>query len=150
MEHSFPPLADENSRLLILGSLPGVKSLEAQQYYAHPQNRFWRIMFAVLGGEFSTDYEKRTSLLLANGVALWDVVKCAERQGSLDGNIKRQTPNDIPQLLAEHTGITRIIFNGSFAYTNYKKFFGEPVLPYKKLLSTSPACAGRDEERFEM
>ena len=150
MEYSFAPLADEKSRLLILGSLPGVKSLQAQQYYAHPQNRFWRIVFSVFGEEFSENYATRTALMLKNGAALWDVVRCAERKGSLDGNIKEQSPNDIPALLAGYPGIGLVLFNGAFAFNNYRRFFGEPTLPYKKLLSTSPACAGRDEERFAM
>ena len=150
MEHSFPPLVDKDCRALILGSLPGVKSLEEQQYYAHPQNRFWRIMFSLLGEDFSTDYEKRKSLLLEHHIALWDVVKCADREGSLDGHIRNQIPNDIPGLLEEHPKIRLLLFNGAFAFNNYKKYFGTPTLPYKKLLSTSPACAGRDEQRLTM
>ena len=150
MEHSFPPLVGDECRVLILGSLPGIKSLEAQQYYAHPQNRFWRLMFGILGAEFSDDYEKRKALLLEHHIALWDVVKCADREGSLDGNIRNQTPNEIPRLLEEHPKIRLILFNGAFAFNNYKKYFGIPALPYKKLLSTSPACAGRDQARLQM
>lgn len=150
MEHSFAPIEDENSRVLILGSLPGVKSLEEQQYYAHPQNRFWKIMSEMLGEEPTQDYNARCAMMLRHGIALWDVVKCADREGSSDGNIKNQEPNDIPSLLAKRPAISFIIFNGGFAFRAYKKFFGEPRLPYARMLSTSPACAGRDAERQAM
>lgn len=150
MEYSFSPLVDEKSRILILGSLPGLKSLELNQYYAHPQNRFWKIMFAIFDTPLSNDYSIRCSLLLSNHIALWDVLKCADRKGSSDGNIRNQIPNDIPLLLKEHPNISFIIYNGSCAFSNFKKYFGQPPLRYKHLLSTSPACAGRDHERFEM
>lgn len=149
MEYSFAPLVNNRSKIIILGSLPGMRSLEAQEYYAHPQNRFWRIMFDIFGAPLSCDYAVKCALLLDNGVALWDVVKCAERKGSLDGNIRNETPNDIPKLLKIYPNIHFIIFNGTKACASYKKHFSEPTLPYARLLSTSPACAGRDAERLE-
>lgn len=150
MEHSFAPIEDENSRILILGSLPGVRSLSENQYYAHPQNKFWKIIFGVFGAAPTDDYDAKISLLHKNHIALWDVVKCAERKGSSDGMIKHQKPNDIPAFLKKHKKIELIIFNGGFAFANYKKYFGEPQLPYVRMLSTSPACAGRDEARLRM
>ena len=150
MEYSFPPLINAKSRILVLGSLPGVRSLELSQYYAHPQNSFWKIMFVIFGAPFSKDYGTRCSLLLENGLALWDVIKCADRDGSSDSRIKNKTPNDLPGLLTKYEHIRLIIYNGSCAITNYKKYFGEPTLPYRRLLSTSPACAGRDSEKFRM
>ena len=85
-----------------------------------------------------------------HGLALWDVVKCAEREGSADGSIRNETPNDVPALLAAHPNVRRIIFNGGFAFAKYQKYFGAPTIEYRKVLSTSPACAGRDREREEM
>ena len=91
---SFQPRADKNSRVLILGSMPGVKSLELQEYYAHPQNRFWKVMGKLCGEpslvEFS--YEKRIEILLNNGFALWDVIKFCKREGSLDSDITDENP----------------------------------------------------------
>jgi len=150
MEYSFPPLINAKSRILVLGSLPGVRSLELNQYYAHPQNSFWKIMFVIFGVPFSKDYGTRCSMLLENGLALWDVIKCADRAGSSDSLIKNKTPNDVPGLLTKYRNISLIIYNGSCALTNYKKYFGEPPLPYMRLLSTSPACAGKDVEKFKM
>lgn len=150
MEYSFDPLISTSSEILILGSLPGVKSLREEEYYAHPQNRFWKIMFAIYDTAYSNDYKSKCSLLLAHRIALWDVLKCADRTGSSDSNIKNQVPNDIPGLLSNYPNIKFILFNGNFSLTCFKKYFGEPVLPYSLLLSTSPALAGRDKERFEM
>ena len=150
MEYSFAPLIEDSSKILILGSLPGVRSLEEQQYYAHPMNKFWGIMYSEYTETFSCDYERRCRLLADNGVALWDVIRCAERTGSLDGNIRMGEPNDIPKLLATHPNIGRILFNGGCAFSTYKKYFGQPKVSFVQLLSTSPACAGRDRERLAM
>ena len=150
MDYSFAPIADEKSKLLILGSLPGIKSLNESQYYAHPQNSFWKIILAAINEPFTSDYETKRIILLAHNIALWDVIKSAERKGSLDTNIKDEIPNDIQGFLKEHPNINFMAFNGACAFNKYKKHLGTPPLPYKKLLSTSPACAGRDEERRKM
>ena len=98
---SFKPSIDANSKVLILGSIPGVKSLEEQQYYAHPQNRFWK----VLGRICNTDnlqelsYSQKLTILLHNGIALWDTIKSCKREGSLDSDIQNENPNDIKNLL---------------------------------------------------
>ena len=92
----------------------------------------------------------RYEYILRRRLALWDVVKCAARDGSSDGKIKDETPNEIPTLLESHPGVSLILFNGGCAFAKYGKYFGAPLLPYRKLLSTSPACAGRDEERRRM
>ena len=127
-----------------------VRSLAEARYYAHPQNKFWKIIYGAWGLTPDADFDARYRFILAHGLALWDVVKCAEREGSADGSIRNETPNDIPALLAAHPNIRRIIFNGGFAFAKYKKYFGEPAIDYRKVLSTSPACAGRDREREEM
>jgi len=150
MQKSFAPLVDSHSKILILGSLPGVQSLAANEYYANAQNHFWRIIFTIFGSPKETGYKGKCQLLLANKIALWDVAKSAERKGSLDSNIKNLAPNKIPGLLRKYPSIGFLLFNGAFAYTTYRRHFGEPALPFEKLLSTSPACAGRDAERLFM
>lgn len=150
MKKSFAPLVDENSKILILGSLPGAKSLELGQYYAYKHNHFWPIIFDILESGELTGYGEKCDLLLRNRLALWDVAESAERDGSLDSHIKNFKPNDIPNLLANSQGIRYLIFNGGFSYTTYKKCFGEPAKPHAKVLSTSPACAGRFQEKLEM
>jgi hypoxanthine-DNA glycosylase len=81
---SFPPIIDKESKILILGSIPGVKSLEMQQYYAHPQNKFWKIICEIFNEKFTTDYDERIKILEKYHVALWDVIDNCERKGSLD------------------------------------------------------------------
>ncbi len=125
--------------------MPGVKSLAEQEYYAHPQNRFWRVMGVLCNepnlAEFS--YEKRVKTLLNNGFALWDVIKFCRREGSLDSDIVDEIPNDIKALLQEYKGIRAIFLNGNKAYASFKKHFPELLFKYEcfKFPSTSPANA---------
>ena len=135
----FGYIADGNSRVLILGSMPSVKSLEAAEYYAHPQNRFWRVMFSLFGQEFSIDYGKRVKLLKENGVALWDVIGECERDGSGDAAIRAEKVNDIRALLSRYKGITRVGANGGKAAETLGRFF--PEIEFTRLPSTSPANA---------
>ena len=94
---SFAPSIDNNSKILILGSMPGVKSLEEQHYYAHPQNRFWKVIGAVFNESklYEFDYDLKLQTLLKNNIALWDTIKSCQRYGSLDSNIQNEKPNDI-------------------------------------------------------
>ena len=98
---SFKPSIDNESKILILGSMPGVKSLEEQQYYAHPQNRFWKVMGNICNEPKlpELDYETRLKILLNNNIALWDTIKSCKREGSLDSDIQNEKPNDIRKLL---------------------------------------------------
>lgn len=150
MEESFAPLIGEKSKILILGSLPGVRSIAAARYYAHPRNSFWKIIYGAWGKSPEADFDARYRFILSHGLALWDVVKRARRDGSADSAIRDETPNDIPALLSAYPSIRRVIFNGGFAFAKYKKYFGTPPVDFRKVLSTSPACAGRDEEREAM
>ena len=150
MDCSFKPIIDRRSKVLILGSLPGVVSLRENEYYANGRNSFWKIMFSIFERPFSSDYRRKTELMAENRIALWDVIKSAERTGSSDSSIRAATPNDVPALLKKYSGISFVIFNGALAFRSYKKYFGIPFLPYEALLSTSPACAGRDAEKAEM
>lgn len=146
--HSFPPIESDNSSILILGTMPSKASLQAQQYYAHPRNAFWKIVGEILGVNTVSTYEAKTSLIIAARIALWDVLKSCTREGSLDSNIKNDTIilNDIASFLNNHSHIHRVCFNGAKAESLYMKH----VLPllrislnieYIRLPSTSPANA---------
>ena len=150
MEFSFEPIIDKRSKVLILGSLPGVWSLREIEYYAIGQNSFWKILFSVFVMPYSSDYRTKIGLLAENRIALWDVIKSAERTGSSDSSIRTAIPNDVPGLLKGYPAISSIIFNGGFAFRSYRNYFGKPHLPHTTLLSTSPACAGRDREKTDM
>ena len=136
--------------VLILGSLPGRKSLEMQQYYAHPQNAFWKIVLQVFDAESPQPYAQRVKLLTAHRIAVWDVLAAAERPGSLDSSIIHASArtNDFDAFFASQPHIRRIFFNGRKAEEMYRRF----VLPslsaeyaairYVSMPSTSPAHAG--------
>lgn len=138
--YSFPPIVDQNSRILILGSMPGVESLRKQEYYAYPRNQFWRIIFELYELPIPDNYEDKVSFLKAKGIGLWDVIESCYREGSSDAKINEEKVNDIQGLLAEFPNIKRIYFNGSKAYDTYRKAIGfDSALSYERLESTSPA-----------
>ena len=114
IRNSLPPVVAPDANLLILGSMPGVRSLEAQQYYAQPRNAFWPIMGEMLGAGPEQPYEVRLEILQRNRIALWDVLKSCHRPGSLDATIRAAdaVPNDFAQLLSAHPTITHVFFNG--------------------------------------
>ena len=142
---SFTPSIDNNSKILILGSMPGVKSLYEQQYYAHPQNRFWRVMSVICNEPklYEFDYDLKLKTLLKNNIALWDTIKTCEREGSLDSDIQNENPNDIRKLLKTYPNIKTICLNGNKSYSAFKKYFPELFEKYSchKMPSTSPANA---------
>ncbi|MCW8830889.1 MAG: DNA-deoxyinosine glycosylase [Gammaproteobacteria bacterium] len=119
----FPPASLPDAELLIVGSMPGKLSLEYNQYYAHPRNLFWQIMYQVLGIELDKSYESRIKELNQNKIALWDVIRQCEREGSLDSSINSETEevNDFAGFLSSHQAITRICFNGKKAFLSFKK-----------------------------
>ena len=145
--HSFSPVADGAATALILGSMPGVASLRARQYYAHPRNLFWPILGDLLGMPPGLPYAARVGVLTSSGIALWDVLKSCTRAGSMDAAIEKDTivPNDFPTFFARHPQVRRVYFNGSTA----ERYFLRHVLPgltagprvYARLPSTSPAHA---------
>lgn len=148
--YSFMPIADEHCTILILGSIPGRESLRKGEYYGHRQNGFWRLMCALLGEAYSEDYGQRTSMLLRHHIALWDVLQCCERQGSLDANIKNPVVNDFPGFFREHPNIMQVFFNGRTAYQLFKKSVGFlEGMRFVCLGSTSPAHAVSFEKRLE-
>ena len=136
---SFLPVIHEDSEILILGSIPGVKSLEKQEYYGHPQNKFWPIIFELFNEDFTSDYQRKLQILKSNKIALWDVIDSCERKGSLDSAIKNENANDILQLLEEYPNIKLIACNGQKSYKNLIKIVGKNfAIPIIALPSTSP------------
>lgn len=138
----FDPVVDTRTRLLVLGSLPGEKSLLLQQYYGNRQNKFWMLMSEVIGLDLvPLDYTSRLEALLAHGVGLWDVVAEAHRKGSLDSQIRERNDNDLLGLLARHPNIEAIAFNGGTAARLGRRVLGEAALAYHilELPSSSPA-----------
>lgn len=148
MIQCFSPLAAPDARLLILGSMPGVASLDAGEYYAHPRNLFWRLLGEVLGVALTElPYAQRWPVLQAHGIALWDVLASCERQGSLDSAIAADTirANDFATFFRRQPVLRHVFFNGSLA----ERAFRRHVLPQlsgtslalQRLPSSSPAHA---------
>ena len=145
----FPPVFSPNAEVLILGSMPGVRSLEQQQYYAHPRNAFWRIMQALYGVDAQAPYRRRLEQLRAGRVALWDVIASCRRAGSLDQRIEAGSVvvNDFADLLGRCPGIARIGFNGTMAADAWRRHVAPSLppaaaaVPTVLLPSTSPAHA---------
>lgn len=127
---SFPPLANPNAHLLILGSMPGVASLEAQRYYAHPRNAFWKILGTTFGFDSQSPYEERVRYVSEARVALWDVLASCARQGSLDADIdpRSAVPNDFADFFVRHQEIERVCFNGRAAESLFLRHV-RPQLP---------------------
>lgn len=148
----FPPLAASDARILILGSMPGVASLRANQYYAHPRNLFWRIVGELTGVSADAAYARRAAGLIEAGIALWDVIASCRREGSLDAAIDEHTlqANDFAAFFRGHPGISHVFFNGAKAAASYRRHvlpsLAEPSRVYTRLPSTSPAHAARSLE----
>lgn len=155
MLRAFPPIASVSATHLILGSMPGQASLVANEYYAHPQNAFWRVVGALYRIDRSLPYEKRVALLSASGVAVWDVLAACERVGSLDSAIDRasEVANDFGRFFALYPRIERVLFNGTTAEALFKRhcraLYRDSRFTFVRLPSTSPAHAGmRFEEKL--
>lgn len=126
LKRSFAPVVDPHVRVLVLGSLPGEKSLAAQRYYANPQNQFWRLMSAVLDEDLVIlDYDARLARLLARHVGLWDVVASAQREGSTDAALREIAANDLAALVAPLPALRAIGFNGGTAHRNGLRQLGD-------------------------
>ncbi|QKS71244.1 DNA-deoxyinosine glycosylase [Paenalkalicoccus suaedae] len=149
---SMDPVVGSNPTILILGSMPGVKSIETQQYYAHPRNHFWPIISRLIKNPSLPDfsYEKRVEVIKNHGIAIWDVIESCYREGSLDSNIKDAKPNDLKRFLHEHATIQVVACNGSKAHTLFERYKKEHNLDIQaiKLPSTSPV-PGRYIKTFE-
>ena len=146
--HGFGPVYDNNSRILILGSLPSVKSRESGFYYGHPQNRFWKIIAEITGSEVPRTTDEKKAMLLSAGIAVYDVIAECDIKGSSDASIKNVRPADLSGILRCCPGI-KIYANGSTAAKLYSKFLlKETGIPVIKLPSTSPANAAWSLERL--
>jgi len=140
LKHSFAPVVDARTRLLVCGSLPGDRSLAAERYYAHPQNQFWRLLSPVAGVDLpALDYDQRLAALLAARIGLWDVVASATRAGSSDAAIRDHAANDLPALAATLPDLRAIAFNGGTAYRlGVHQMNGEDRYTLVALPSSSP------------
>ncbi len=150
MKKAFLPIANANSHTLILGTMPGEKSLELQQYYGNRANQFWRLVYAVFNEPMPETYEEKIAFLKQKGIALWDVLSHCERVGSLDSNIKNEVPNDFETFFKTHPNIKRVFFSSKNAekyYSRYAKKLDGVV--YSALPSPSGAHATmRFEEKL--
>ena len=148
INHPIPPLFDENSKVLILGSFPSVASRKAAFFYGHPQNRFWKVTSAVFGCEVPQTTEEKRLILFKNGIALWDVIASCDIKGSSDSSICNVVPNDISVIL-DTADIKNIFVNGRTAEKYYNKYLrdtvGRSAVP---LPSTSPANASWSLDRL--
>lgn len=148
----FEPVVDSLCRVLVLGTMPGVMSLQKQQYYGNPRNAFWPIVATLAGVSLPEEYDARKVMLLQTGIALWDVCQSCVREGSLDSHILEERPNQIIDLLAATPSIRAVAFNGQPAYRLFKRHIEKeltqwtlqhqrPAYPLLHLPSTSPAYA---------
>jgi hypoxanthine-DNA glycosylase len=140
--YGFSPIIDARARTLILGNMPSVMSLAAQQYYANPRNAFWRLTGEIFGFAADDPYDARAATLRDHGVAVWDVLRSCRRVGSLDSAVEPDSmvANDFGALFEEHPGITKIFFNGAAAEKNFRRLVStDHPLRFQRLPSTSPA-----------
>ena len=146
--HEIPPVWNENSRVLILGSFPSVKSREGRFFYNHPQNRFWKVLAAILDCPVPRTIEEKKQMLLSHGIAVWDVIASCQIQGSSDSSIRDVVPNDLSVILS-HAPVVQIYANGTAAWKLYEKYI-RPVSGREavRLPSTSPANAAWKLERL--
>lgn len=147
-QHPFPPLYDKDSKILILGSFPSVKSCEQMFFYGHPQNRLWKVISAVVGAETPTTIEEKRKFLLSNHIALWDVIVSCDITGSSDSTIKNVVANDLTKIL-DSADIKQIFVNGKTAEKYYNKYIRDKIKRNAICLpSTSPANAGWSIDKF--
>ncbi|QYJ67866.1 DNA-deoxyinosine glycosylase [Flavobacterium litorale] len=142
MKNSFLPIIYPNSLIIILGTMPGEKSLELQQYYGNRGNQFWKLLYTLFDKPFSYNYEERIELLRLHKIALWDVLQYCEREGSLDSNIKNEKPNDFDAFHTNYPAIKYVLFSSKKAAAYYDKYVGRKLnIHYDVLPSPSGANA---------
>ncbi|MDO8588287.1 MAG: DNA-deoxyinosine glycosylase [Armatimonadota bacterium] len=148
MKSGLDPIASPASRVLILGTMPGEKSLACQQYYANPNNQLWKLLSAILAEPTPISYEDRVRFLLRQDIAVWDVLASCDRVGSSDSAIAEELPNDFEQFFRRHTAIDVLFFNGKKAEALFRKHVTcKQGLAFATLPSSSPACAMRFEHK---
>ena len=144
----FPPVFDENSRVLILGSFPSVKSRQVDFYYGNRQNRFWKMLCGYFGEEIPPTKEEKTAFLLRRKVALWDMVAACDIVGSSDASVKNAQILRLENLLKK-TRVEKILLNGALAYGLFVKEYGDLPISYEKMPSTSPANPRYEESIWQ-
>jgi hypoxanthine-DNA glycosylase len=145
----FPPIIDQNTEIFILGSLPSDKSIKAGEYYANPQNHFWKIMFSIFNNNTPLyTYKEKTELLLKNKIGLWDVLTEAERIGSLDSNIQKEVLNDFCGLFEVFANLKKLAFNGDMAFQSYLKMNVD--LPRKELILLPSSSSANTRKTVQM
>lgn len=148
VQHNIEPIYNENSKILILGSFPSVKSREVQFFYGHKQNRFWKVLAGVLGCEVPVDIPEKKQMLLSHGIAIWDVIASCDIVGSSDASIRNVKANDLSKIL-NVANIGAIYANGAKSYELYQKYIYSTInREIIKLPSTSPANAAYSLERL--
>lgn len=148
IKHPFPPLYDKDSKILVLGSFPSVKSREQLFFYGHPQNRFWKVTAAVFGDDVPKSIEDKKAFLHKNHIALWDVIASCDIEGSADSTIKNVVPNDLDAII-KNSKVKRIFVNGKTAEKYYNKYTKDKLERAAVCLpSTSPANAAWNIERL--
>lgn len=146
--HELEPFYNNDSEILILGSIPSIKSRELKFYYAHPQNRFWKILTKIYNEPIVNSIEEKKNFLTKYKIALWDVIKSCEITGSSDNSIKNVMPNDI-NLIIKNSKVTKIFTTGNKAYELYNKYcLKDTNIKAIKLPSTSPANCKKDIENI--
>lgn len=144
MKQAFPPLVNQNSKILILGTMPGEKSLELQEYYGNKGNSFWKLLFTLFNRPLPKEYIEKKQLLEENNIALWDVLAYCERTGSLDSNIKNEKANDFESFYKQYPNIKHVFFSSKNASNFYDKYVGRKKdLRYSILPSPSGANASK-------
>jgi hypoxanthine-DNA glycosylase len=149
--YGLPPIIGDGAQSLILGNMPSVLSLGAQQYYANPRNAFWKITGEIFGFAADEPYDGRTTKLKAHGIAVWDVLRSCRRVGSLDSAVEPDSmvPNDFGELFDEYQDISRVFFNGAAAEKNFNRLVRvAPDFAYRRLPSTSPAQTMRYADKL--
>lgn len=152
MINSFPAFIDSNTKILILGTMPGIASLTKQEYYGNPRNHFWRIMYTLFDTlPVSDSFEEKIQLLQKNKIGLWDVLENCERKGSLDIHIKNHKENDFKMLFKQYPTIHTIVFNGKESHKYFIKKFGQiEGITYYVMPSTSPANTMSFENKLKI
>jgi double-stranded uracil-DNA glycosylase len=153
VKSGLAPIANPNARILILGTLPGDESIRQQQYYAHPRNQFWRILTDVYGEPFHETYAERVAMIARHDLAVWDVLRSADRAGSLDTAIQNAVPNEFGAFFARHSRLEAIAFNGQKSHALFRKHVLRDATPLiaamriEILPSTSPAATRPFDEK---
>ena len=143
----FEPIYNQDSKVLILGSFPSVKSREISFYYGNRQNRFWKMLFGVFGEEVAKDVEEKKEFLLSKGIALWDIATSCRIEGSKDSTLSDATIADLTPIL-QTASLKKILLNGALAYQLFCKEYSSLAIPYFKMPSTSPANPRYSEQAW--